>query len=100
MLFAINELGDLEDKFVVDLGVGGGVLSIGASLLGCRWSDIEFWLTVRRVLGIDLDQDALDVCKQNCEKFEVEMDLIKCDISKLSMKDNQIFSEGLQLQLI
>lgn len=42
MLFAINELGDIEDKFVVDLGVGGGILGIGASFLGCRYTFTEF----------------------------------------------------------
>jgi predicted RNA methylase len=80
VLFAINEFEDLEDKFVVDLGVGGGILGIGASLLGAR-----------RILGLDVDNDALDICKQNCEKLDVEVELLQCDISKISVKDKQIF---------
>jgi ribosomal protein L11 methyltransferase len=40
---------DVTDATVVDLGTGSGVLSMAAALMGAR-----------RVLGIDVDQDAID----------------------------------------
>jgi len=40
---------DVTDATVVDLGTGSGVLSMAAALMGAR-----------RVIGIDIDQDAID----------------------------------------
>ena len=45
---AAVEFGDIEDKSVIDLGVGTGVLAIGAKLMGAG-----------HVLGLDVDMDAL-----------------------------------------
>eukprot|EP01127_Copromyxa_protea_P004409 TRINITY_DN14273_c0_g1_i1.p1 TRINITY_DN14273_c0_g1~~TRINITY_DN14273_c0_g1_i1.p1 ORF type:complete len:232 (+),score=53.45 TRINITY_DN14273_c0_g1_i1:29-697(+) len=83
VLFVINEFENLEDKFVVDLGVGAGMLSIGASLLGAE-----------RVLGLDIDPDALEICKKNCEELDVELELFQCDLSEVSLKNNQLYSEA------
>ena len=51
----------IEDKLVADLGVGCGVLSIGACMLGAG-----------HVTGFDLDPDALDIAKQNFESFDID----------------------------
>ena len=40
---------DVSDQTVLDLGTGSGVLSMAAALMGAR-----------RVIGIDVDQDAID----------------------------------------
>lgn len=38
MIFNIESVyGDIEDKTILDLGVGSGILSIGAALVGCRY---------------------------------------------------------------
>uniref|UniRef100_A0A0B7A7U8 Methyltransferase small domain-containing protein n=1 Tax=Arion vulgaris TaxID=1028688 RepID=A0A0B7A7U8_9EUPU len=64
---------DLTDKCVVDLGVGCGVLSIGATMLGARY-----------VLGIDVDEDALDICSSNLENFEMNtVNLLVADVRHL-----------------
>ncbi|XP_048245521.1 rRNA N6-adenosine-methyltransferase METTL5-like [Haliotis rufescens] len=65
---------DIEDKLIADLGVGCGVLSIGAVMLGAG-----------SVVGIDVDDDALQVCQQNVEEFEIDnLDLIQQDIRSLT----------------
>ena len=69
------QYGDIEGRMVADLGCGVGVLTIGAALLGAGY-----------VLGIDIDQDALDVCRENVEIFDEEyktIDLLQYDVTKL-----------------
>ncbi|BFZ01927.1 hypothetical protein BsWGS_04966 [Bradybaena similaris] len=65
---------DLTDKSIVDLGVGCGVLSIGAAMLGAGY-----------VLGVDIDEDALDTCSRNLEDFEIHtVDLLAVDVRHLA----------------
>lgn len=53
MLYEIQtKFGDIEDKFVGDLGAGCGMLAIGASLLGARLC-----------VGFEIDTDAIKVKK-------------------------------------
>jgi methylase of polypeptide subunit release factors len=35
----------------------------------------------RHVVGVDLDEDALELARDNCEEFEVEVDLVRAEIS-------------------
>jgi predicted RNA methylase len=70
---------DLADKCVVDLGVGCGVLSIGATMLGAGY-----------VLGVDIDEDALDICSSNLEDFEINtVDLLATDVRQLLSPHNK-----------
>lgn len=65
---------DLEGKIVADLGCGCGVLSIGAVMMGSSY-----------VLGVDIDDDALNICKTNVEEFEIDnIDLVQQDITTAS----------------
>lgn len=48
--------GDIENKVVYDLGCGTGRFAIGAALLGAR-----------RVCGIDVDEEVLDVARKNAQ---------------------------------
>lgn len=45
-----------QDKKVLDVGCGSGILSIAAALLGCS-----------EALGIDIDEDAVQVANENVE---------------------------------
>ena len=71
---AAVEFGDIEDKSVIDLGVGTGVLAIGAKLMGAG-----------HVLGLDVDMDALSECKENLEMYEpeLEVELVLMDVIEL-----------------
>ena len=51
--------GDVDGLVVADLGVGGGVLAIASLLSGAR-----------RVVGVDVDPGALQLCRDNCDAFE------------------------------
>ena len=61
------EFNDIEEKSVIDLGVGTGVLAIGAKLMGAG-----------HVLGIDVDTDALEECKENLEMYDPELEVELC----------------------
>ena len=55
VLHSVQEMyGDIQDKVVADLGCGCGVLAIGCALLGAR-----------RVIGIDKDERAVEIARQN-----------------------------------
>jgi predicted RNA methylase len=72
VLHHATNAGDVgEGKTVVDLGVGCGMLSIAAVL--CEAS---------HVIGVDVDADALETCRENLEGFEpaLEMDLVLADV--------------------
>jgi len=57
LLFFAGE--DIKGNFVVDLGCGTGRLSIGAKLLGAG-----------KVLGVDIDREAVECAKGNLRKLE------------------------------
>lgn len=52
---------DFEGKSVLDLGCGCGMLSLASILMGAE-----------RVLGVDIDPDALEQMRSNMEDLEVE----------------------------
>ena len=55
--------GDVEDRAVVDLGVGGGVLSAACALMGARG-----------VVGVDVDPAALELARENFDAFDPPLD--------------------------
>uniref|UniRef100_A0A7S3E8J6 Methyltransferase small domain-containing protein n=1 Tax=Rhodosorus marinus TaxID=101924 RepID=A0A7S3E8J6_9RHOD len=57
---AQGSFGDLEDRCVADMGCGGGILAIGACLLGASY-----------VVGFDVDADALEIAASNAHEEEV-----------------------------
>eukprot|EP00466_Bigelowiella_natans_P005141 jgi/Bigna1/132073/aug1.16_g6781 len=66
MVFAIEQAyGDIVGKRVLDLGCGCGMLTIASSCIGAS-----------RNIGIDLDADALRICKENLASYDIQADLI------------------------
>ncbi|GAA97309.1 uncharacterized protein L969DRAFT_17219 [Mixia osmundae IAM 14324] len=63
---------DIQDRSVLDLGCGCGVLGIGAALLEAA-----------HVIGLDVDDDALRVARDNLEMLELEgqVDLMRARLS-------------------
>ena len=78
MLLAAHAEGDLEGRLVADLGCGGGVLGIGAALLGAE-----------HVLGVDVDPGALEAAAENVAEAEVPVDLLQCDVLQLAVRSER-----------
>ncbi|CAN7942458.1 unnamed protein product, partial [Ixodes hexagonus] len=71
MMHHIFSQDEIAGKHVADLGCGGGILSIAASVLNAG-----------HVVGFDIDAAALGVCSKNCEEMEITgVDLVQCDLS-------------------
>nr|SVE80924.1 EOG090X0BVL [Daphnia magna] len=67
--------GDLCQKTVLDLGCGCSVLGVGSVLLGASY-----------VLGVDIDEEALQISNSNINQFELnEVDLLHADVKILPL---------------
>lgn len=55
-------MANVSGKAVLDLGCGAGVLSIAAKLMGAK-----------KVVGVDLDEVALDIARQNSNKLKLDI---------------------------
>jgi len=72
-LLAVDQLDDLENKSVLDLGAGNGILGLGAAYLGAN-----------EILLIEADRDAHEISKNNIakvnQKFDTKINSIKAMI--------------------
>ena len=69
LLHHAHLLGDIEGKAVCDLGCGTGVLACGAALLGAG-----------RVVGVEIDADALAVARRNAGHLGAEIGFVRGDV--------------------
>jgi putative methylase len=73
--------GDIEGKFVVDLGCGSGRLAIGAALLGAK-----------KAVGVDLDAEAIKQAEENLKiaesliKKKLRVEFVCCNIEEWDKK--------------
>jgi len=75
MLFAADAEDGLDGALVADLGCGGGVLGIGAAMMGAA-----------HVIAVDIDPQALEVAAENVAELEVPVDVIACDVLQLTFR--------------
>ncbi len=64
---------NIKNKKIVDLGCGTGSLSIGSALLGAK-----------KVIGIDIDKEAIKVAKKNSQKFGLDITWKNNDIASVN----------------
>ncbi|KAK9050961.1 hypothetical protein SSX86_027586 [Deinandra increscens subsp. villosa] len=80
MLFtAENSFGDVSNKIVADFGCGCGTLGLAATLL-----DAE------HVIGLDIDDESIEIASINADELEVEMELIQCEIKNLAWRGQMV----------
>ncbi|KAD4983192.1 hypothetical protein E3N88_19863 [Mikania micrantha] len=72
---AENSFGDISNKIVADFGCGCGTLGLAAALL-----DAE------HVIGVDVDDESLEIASINADELEVELGLIQCEIKSLAWR--------------
>jgi putative methylase len=65
VLHLASSMRDVEGKYVVDLGCGSGILSIGAAVIGAK-----------HVVGIDIDEGSIRVALGNMKRLGVRVELI------------------------
>jgi len=68
--------GDVAGKAICDLGCGTGIIAIGAALLGAE-----------RVTGVDIDEGALAVARENADLLGVEVMFLSADIRQGNCQD-------------
>jgi putative methylase len=71
--FEHNDLGGRA----VDLGTGTGRLAIGAALMGAE-----------EVVGVDVDERALALARENAETAGVQVEWVRSDIEKINVRFN------------
>jgi putative methylase len=77
IIFIAFQMGDIENKIVLDLGCGTGIFSVGACVLGAK-----------KVTGIDLEEDAIKTAKKFADENNLKIDFIIKDV-----KDVNIFCD-------
>ena len=63
---------DVIGKRVIDLGCGTGILAIGAALMGANYT-----------VGVDIDQDSIQVAKKNASSLGVDVHYVTGDIEAI-----------------
>jgi len=72
MLWEALNAGDIAGRSVMDLGCGNGILSIGAKLLGAE-----------RVVGIDIDPEAVKVAIENAKSLSLDVAFDVCEVDQV-----------------
>lgn len=79
MLFTAYSFGDIGGRSVVDLGCGGGVLAIGAALLGAS-----------KVTGFDVDPGAVADAQRNAAEAGADIEVVQMDVGAVALKADTV----------
>ncbi|MFB6158839.1 MAG: METTL5 family protein [Candidatus Nanohalobium sp.] len=74
LIYTAYMQGDIEDKKVVDLGTGTGILAIGAAKVGGE------------VTAVEKDQDALELAEKNAEEAGAKINFVEKDVEEFCGK--------------
>jgi 2-polyprenyl-6-hydroxyphenyl methylase/3-demethylubiquinone-9 3-methyltransferase len=84
----IQDNAALQNKDVLDVGCGGGILSESMAKLGAR------------VTGIDITEDLIDVAKMHAKSENVQVDYRHCDIEQYAEEKPGTFDVVTCLELL
>lgn len=74
IIFIAFQMGDIKNKIVLDLGCGTGIFSVGAYITGAK-----------KVIGIDIDKDAIKIAKRFADENKLKIDFIVKDIRDIDI---------------
>lgn len=74
IIFIAFQMGDIKNKIVLDLGCGTGIFSVGAYITGAK-----------KVIGIDIDKDAIKIAKRFADENKLKIDFIVKDIKDIDI---------------
>lgn len=74
IIFIAFQMGDIKNKIVLDLGCGTGIFSVGAYITGAK-----------KVIGIDIDKDAIKTAKRFADENKLKIDFIVKDIKDIDI---------------
>jgi len=80
IIFIAFQMGDIEDKIVLDLGCGTGIFSAGAYITGAK-----------KVIGIDLDDEAIKTAIKFAEENKLNIDFVVKDIEDTDIICDTVF---------
>ncbi len=80
IIFIAFQMGDIENKNVLDLGCGTGIFSVGAYIAGAK-----------KVTGIDLDKEAIKTAKKFADENKLNIDFIVKDIKDADIICDTVF---------
>ena len=75
IIFIAHQFGDIENKIVLDLGCGTGIFSTGVALTGAK-----------KIIGIDVDENAIKTAKNYAEKNNLEITFMIQDVRDVGIK--------------
>jgi putative methylase len=75
IIFIAFQFGDIENKTILDLGCGTGIFSVGAAVTGAK-----------KVIGIDIDENAIKNAKDFAKKNNLEIDFKIQNIKDIERK--------------
>jgi putative methylase len=80
IIFIAFQMGDIENKNVLDLGCGTGIFSVGAYIAGAK-----------KVIGLDLDKEAIKTAKKFADENKLNIDFIVKDIKDADIICDTVF---------
>lgn len=75
IIYLAHQFGDIQDKFIVDLGCGTGIFSIGAKITGAI-----------KVIGIDIDNSSIEIARNYAKDENIEVEYKTDDIRDFHIK--------------
>eukprot|EP00764_Aduncisulcus_paluster_P013006 gnl/Carplike_NY0171/6234_a8561_286.p1 GENE.gnl/Carplike_NY0171/6234_a8561_286~~gnl/Carplike_NY0171/6234_a8561_286.p1 ORF type:complete len:240 (+),score=44.91 gnl/Carplike_NY0171/6234_a8561_286:36-722(+) len=87
IMFIANNDGNIEDRHIVDLGCGGGILGFGALFCGAK-----------KVTFVDVSDESISTLKENLKHFDLvegdndgqEIEIIQLDIGEEITKESYL----------
>ncbi len=79
IIFLAHQLGDIENKSVLDLGCGTGIFSVGMFITGAK-----------KVTGVDIDRKSVEIARKYAKKNNFEIEYYVQDVHNIKMKCDTI----------